>query len=112
LQLRRVHLAADLFFALQTEWLDAELRKVHARADPRHVCLIAADFLVVTMLQLLARQRGLLQIENVVTTTPASTPSAASEASAATARERNAARREGAGKESASPSAKKAAAAA
>ncbi|EKF39136.1 hypothetical protein MOQ_000638 [Trypanosoma cruzi marinkellei] len=59
LRLGRVHGGTRLFFQLHAAWLDAEMDKMQLRMDPLYGALIASDFLVGAVQEVLLRQQNL-----------------------------------------------------
>ncbi|RNF25361.1 uncharacterized protein Tco025E_02265 [Trypanosoma conorhini] len=59
LRLGRVHRGTRLFFQLHAAWVDAEMDKLQLRMDPMYGALIASDFLVGAMQEVLLRQQNL-----------------------------------------------------
>ncbi|KAF8302709.1 hypothetical protein TcYC6_0046130 [Trypanosoma cruzi] len=59
LRLGRVHKGTRLFFQLHAAWVDAEMDKMQLRMDPLYGALIASDFLVGAVQEVLLRQQNL-----------------------------------------------------
>ncbi|ESL09974.1 hypothetical protein TRSC58_02299 [Trypanosoma rangeli SC58] len=59
LRLGRVHTGTQLFFQLHAAWVDAEMDELQLRMDPMHGALIASDFLVGAVQEVLLRQQNL-----------------------------------------------------
>ena len=64
-RLGRAHMVAELFFELQTRWIDGEMKNLHTKVPPKNLCRVATDFLVTAMLSVVEAQQNLCSGDDV-----------------------------------------------